>query len=233
MSQTLHLYSLQKTDLQIDQINLRLAEIDKILQSDKKVIDAQTKLAAAINKTKNAKRSLGLIEDEVQANKIKQETNEASLYSGRIHNPKELQDLQKDIETRKRNIQNLEEKQLEAMISLEEIEKEKLAGEEKLKKVQIAAIEQKASLVGEKDLLIKNKNNFENERGAILASITSENLQIYQRLRQQKKGIAVSTVDDNACASCGSDLRPEEIQLAQSPNHLYFCVSCGRVLFIG
>jgi uncharacterized protein len=233
MSQALHLYSLQKTDLQIDKINLRLNEIDKILKSDKRVIDAQNNLDSVMERLKLSKRNLTLIEDEVQANKIKQETNESSLYGGRIHNPKELQDLQKDIEARKKNLLHLEEKQLESMISLEEIEKEKSTADDALIQAQIMVIQQKAALSGEKELLLKNKANLENEKSAISTSISSENIQIYQKLRQQKKGIAVSSVDDDACASCGSDLRPEEIQFAKSPNQLYFCLSCGRILFIG
>ncbi|MCE1255624.1 MAG: hypothetical protein LWX83_18995, partial [Anaerolineae bacterium] len=101
MSQSLHLFSLQKIDSQIDRIDARLLEIEKILQTDRNVLEAQKKLDAALSKQKTAQRDLNLIEDEVQTNKIKQETNESSLYGGKIRNPKELQDLQKDIETRK------------------------------------------------------------------------------------------------------------------------------------
>ena len=233
MSQSLHLFTLQKADLQIDRINQRLAEIEKILKSDKKVIQAQAILDAVSEKIRIARRNLSLIEDEVQANKIKQETNESSLYGGRIHNPKELQDLQKDIETRKKHIKQLEEKQLDAMIAIEELEKEKLEGEKDLQKAQIQAVEQKASFAGEKSQLLKNKANIDSERSAVIASISQENLQIYQHLRQQKKGIAVSAVEDGACASCGSDLRPEEFQKVKSSTLLYFCISCGRILFIG
>ena len=233
MSQSLHLFSLQKNDLQIDRINSRLSEIDKILKSDKRVSAAQDKLDAILERLKIAKRELSLVEDEVKSNKIKQETNESSLYGGRIHNPKELQDLQKDIEIRKKNLQHLEEKQLEAMILLEDTEKEKVAGESGLKQAQMDLVQQQAAFLGEKEILFKNKMNLESEKSAISASISPENLVIYQRLRQQKKGIAVSNVEDDACASCGSDLRPEEIQIAKAPNQLYFCLSCGRILFIG
>jgi predicted nucleic acid-binding Zn-ribbon protein len=233
MSQSLHLFSLQKADLQIDKINSRLSEIEKILQSDRKVMVAQKKLDEINDKNKNARITLGLIEDEVKTNKIKQETNEASLYGGRIHNPKELQDLQKDIETRKKNIQQLEEKQLDAMIFLEEAEKEKLLGEDNLRQVQALVVEQKATLAGERDILLKNKANIESERGAILGNITNDNLLVYQKLRQQKKGIAVSSIEEDSCSSCGSDLRPEELQMVRSSNQLYYCVSCGRILTIG
>jgi predicted nucleic acid-binding Zn-ribbon protein len=233
MSQSLHLYSLQKADLQIDRINSRLSEIEKILQTDKKVIAAQKKLDEINEKNKSARINLGLIEDEVKTNKIKQETNEAALYGGRIHNPKELQDLQKDIDTRKKNLQHLEEKQLDAMILLEEVEKEKSLGEDQLKQAQIMAVEQKATLVGERETLLKTMANIENERGAISASITPDYLQTYQKLRLQKKGIAVSSVEDDACSSCGADLRPEELQQVRSSSQLYFCVSCGRILIIG
>jgi len=227
------MFSLQKTDLQIDRINIRLAEIDKILQSDKRVQNAQNKLNEILERTKNARIKLSLVEDEVQSNKIKQETNESALYSGRIHNPKELQDLQKDIETRKKNLQHLEEKQLDAMIALDDMEKEKLAGDQDVKNAQIKTIEQKASVAGEREILIKNKANFESERLAILASISPENIQTYQRLRLQKKGLAVSAVEGESCTSCGADLRPEEIQMVKSSTQLYSCISCGRVLFIG
>jgi uncharacterized protein len=234
MGQSLHLFSLQKTDLQIDKINARILEIDKILATDKRVILAKNEIDNILTRLKKAKLDLSLVEEEVQSNKIKQETNEASLYGGRIHNPKELQDLQKDIDLRKANLAHLEEKQLESMISVDDIEKEKSRAEENLKIVQIEVIQQQASLAGEKETLIKNKSNFESERKAITVSVSPENLSTYDRLRQQKKGIAVTAVEDNACASCGSDLRPEEVQLANKfPNQLYFCQSCGRILFIG
>ena len=233
MSQTTHLYSLQKTDLQIDRINARILEIEKILQSDKRILEAQNTINAISLRQNAAKRELSLIEDEVQSNKIKQETNESSLYSGRIHNPKELQDLQKDIEVRKKNLLHLEEKQLEAMIHLEEIEKEKSTADDLLKQAQINVVQQQASLAGEKEILIKNKSNLESEKKAISASINPDNMTVYLRLRQQKKGIAVSIVEEEACSSCGSDLRPEEIQMAKSQTQLYFCLSCGRILIIG
>lgn len=233
MSQSLHLNSMQKTDTQIDRIDHRLLEIEKILQSDKRVLDAQKKLDAVNERLKSAKKDLGIIEDEVKSNKIKQETNEASLYGGKIHNPKELQDLQKDIEIRKKNLQQLEEKQLDAMIIIEEIENEIETSEKKLQQAQMDVLQQQASLAGEKDTLLKNKANFESEKKAISVSVAPENLVTYQKLRQQKKGIAVTCVEDNACASCGAVLRPEEVQLAKSPNQLYFCQSCGRILFIG
>jgi uncharacterized protein len=233
MSQSLHLFSLQKIDTQIDRIVLRLNEIEKILRTDKKVIEAQKCLDTVSEKYENAKRVLRLVEDEVQTNKIKQETSEAALYGGRIHNPKELQDIQKEIETRKKLLSNLEEKQLEAMINLEEIEAEKKACEGSLNEAQASAIQQKASLAGERDLLLKNKNNLENEKSAISTSISGDNIEIYNRLRQQKKGLAVSAIEDAACACCGSDLRPEEMQLAYSKNNLYYCNSCGRILFVG
>ena len=233
MSQSLHLFSLQKNDLQIDRINARLNEIEKILQSDQSVIEAQNKLNNINEKYKNAKRALGLIEDEVQANKIKQENSESSLYGGRIHNPKELQDIQKEIDTRKKLLNNLEEKQLEAMITVEEIEKEKGQGENELSLAQSAVIQQKASLTGERNTLLKSKSNLEKEKEGITASLNPNSLQIYSQLRKQKKGLAVSKVEDNACASCGSDLRPEEIQLVKSSSQLYFCISCGRILFMG
>ena len=62
-------------------------------------------------------------EAEVEKQRIKIEQTEASLYGGHVHNPKELQDLQKDVASLKRHLETLEERQLEAMLVVETIRK--------------------------------------------------------------------------------------------------------------
>jgi uncharacterized protein len=50
------------------------------------------------------------------------QTSEASLYGGKIRNPKELQDLQVEIAALKRRTATLEDEQLEAMLAVEDAE---------------------------------------------------------------------------------------------------------------
>src|SRR5687768_18403957 len=78
----------------------------------------------AERKHHEAERALKLSEAEVEKQSIKIEQTESSLYGGRVHNPKELQDLQKDVASLKRHLSTLEERELEAMLVAETTEKD-------------------------------------------------------------------------------------------------------------
>jgi hypothetical protein len=69
------------------------------------------------------------------------------------------------------------------------------------------------------------------ERGATLAPIETSMIQIYENLRQQKKGVAIAEVSDNSCASCGATVTASLVQNARSQKQLAHCPSCGRILY--
>src|SRR5512147_2976255 len=136
MSAALGLYRLQQVDSQIDQIQARLKTIQQTLENDVTLRAANESLTSADDKHKEAERALALSEAEVEKQRIKIQQTEASLYGGKVHNPKELQDLQKDIVSLKRHLETLEERELEAMLSAEDIEKELQAAKTELARVQ-------------------------------------------------------------------------------------------------
>ena len=72
--------------------------------------------------------------------------------------------------------------------------------------------------------------SFVQEREAALAPIEIPLLSSYEDLRKQKRGVAVSEVEDGACASCGTTLNAALQQNARSQK-LAYCPSCGRILF--
>jgi predicted nucleic acid-binding Zn-ribbon protein len=119
MSAALGLYRLQQVDSQIDQAQARLKAIQQILENDAELRDARERLAISEQSYQDAERMLKQSEAEVekQTNKIQQA--EASLYGGHVHNPKELQDLEKDVASLKRHLMTLEERQLDAMLAVE------------------------------------------------------------------------------------------------------------------
>jgi predicted nucleic acid-binding Zn-ribbon protein len=233
MNQAFHLARLQKVDLQIDHLNTRLKEIDRLLKENSTVREAEKSVSDAESEVTKWHRLLKNAEDEVEAQRIKIETNESSLYGGKIHNPKELQDLQNDIASLKRHLSSLEDEQLNAMLALEDREAvlKKAAGN--LNAVQAQFISQNADLAGERAKINENLQRLLGEREAVLKPLTEESIAIYRHLREQKRGIAVALAEDGACTACGSELRPEEMQSARSPNTIVYCASCGRILYSG
>lgn len=233
MSQVFHLFQLQKIDTQIDQIEARLAVIDHILASNEVLSQARQKFEDSNRSLKDLQFQLSRAEDSVQAQRIKIETSESTLYGGKIHNPKELTDLQHEIASLKRHLITLEDHQLELMLSIENAELLHKKVLKDLNQVEAETAQQSSGLIGERSTLLKNKERLGLEREAVIPQISGSNLEEYLRLRSQKHGLAVCYIEDNSCLGCGSTLRPAERQAARSPSLIVHCSSCGRILYAG
>ena len=233
MSQPFKLYRLQQFDSQIDQMRIKLHETEAALSNNTRVQQAEAARIEKDQALKIARKALRTIEEEVKMIQIKMEQTVSTLYSGKVHNPKELQDLQKENAALKRHISALEDHQLEEMLAVDEAEKNYKQSMTVLEETKQIDSNQKAGMTKIKVNQIKELEQMEIERQATASTISVEDLQVYDQVRKQKRGIAVSKVTDNACSSCGSTLTPSQIQSASSPNQLYRCSFCGRILYTG
>ena len=231
MSAALGLYRLQQVDSQIDQIQARLQIIQQTLDNDVALRGATEAFAAAEEKHRQAEWALKLTETDVEKQRIKIEQTESSLYGGRVQNPKELQDLQMDVASLKRHLQTLEERELEAMIAVEDAEKDLQTAKTTLEQVQSNVKTQNKDLTKESETLRKNLERLSSERQAVVTDIATKTLGIYDQLRKQKRGLAITTIADNSCEACGSTLTPSQQQTARSTNQLFHCPTCGRILY--
>jgi len=231
MSAALGLYRLQQVDSQIDQIQARLKAIQQTLENDVVLRAAKEGLAMAESKNKDSERTLKLSEVEVEKQRIKLQQTEASLYGGKVQNPKELQDLQKDVVSLKRHLETLEERQLEAMLAVEETEKDLQIAKTDLERVLSNLKEQNRDLTTESDALRKDLERLNSERQAVVTDIAGQALTVYDQLRRQKRGLAITTIEDNSCEACGTTLTLSQQQTARSTTQLFHCPTCGRILY--
>jgi predicted nucleic acid-binding Zn-ribbon protein len=231
MSAALALYRLQQVDSQIDQIQARLRAIQQTLENDAALRAANESFAVAQGKHRDAERALKLSETEVEKQQTKIQQTEASLYGGKVQNPKELQDLQKDVASLKRHLETLEERELEAMIAVETAERELQTAKIDLESVQSNLKEQNKDLAQESEMLRKNLEHLHAERQAVVTDIANPALSAYDQLRKQKRGLAITTIADNACEACGTTLTQSQQQTARSASQLFHCPTCGRILY--
>jgi predicted nucleic acid-binding Zn-ribbon protein len=231
MSAAMGLYRLQQVDTQIDGILARQKWIQDTLQNDVSLRTTTQAFSLADNQHKDATRILKQTEAEVEKQRIKIEQTEASLYSGRVQNPKELQDLQKDIASLKKHLGTLEERELEAMVIVETAENELQTTKAALEQTQASLNEQYRDLNKENEALTKDLERLEHERNAILSDLVSSAVSTYDQIRKQRRGIAVTTISDSACAACGTTLTLSLQQSARSATQLFNCPTCGRILY--
>lgn len=233
MSQSFHLFQLQKIDTQYDKIVRRLEEIERAIARDPALISAAQALQESTAAELKAQHRLREVEENVRAKRIKMEQSEGSLYGGKIRVPKELQDLQTEISSLKKQISLLEDQQLDAMVALESAQQTLSLAKDKHAQAQALTTAQNASLSGERSELIRSRERLDLERNAVTAQIASINLEHYQALRRQKHGVAVTGVDSNSCAVCGGSMTMAEWQAARSPTTIAHCPTCGRILYAG
>lgn len=231
MSAALGLYRLQQVDSQIDHARARLKAIQQTLDNDEELRASMERFTTAEKRLDEAERLLKQSELEVEKQRIKIQQAEASLYGGLVHNPKELQDLQKDVASLKRHLETLEEREFEAMETAENAERELKTGQADLDRVKASRGEQFRHLTEESNLLNRDLERFSSERLAVMQDLANQALLAYEALRKQRRGIAVTTINDSSCSACGTTLTASQQQSARSTSQLFYCPSCGRILY--
>ena len=233
MSRPFQLYHLQQLDTQLDGIHARLKEIESALADDSEVNLGREQAAQVNADLLQARQNLRNAEFETQQQRIKIEQTEATLYGGKVHNPKELKDLEDEAAALKRHLSVLEDRQLESMLVEEEAAKCHSTSLVELEAVLARHQRRLGELNLEKEKLEKDLKRSEDERRVAAGAIPAEDLSVYEQLRQKRRGLAVAKVTDRACAACGSTLNAVLLNAARSPNTLNMCDHCGRILYLG
>jgi len=231
MSRPFFLYSLQKIDSKLDQHQNRIREIEAVLSNNAKMIRAEGKAQRTEIDLDKARKSLRNAEIKVKDQRLKIEQNESTLYSGKVRNPKELQDLQSEVAALKRFLEILEDRQLEAMLHLDEMENRHNSAIKVLDQVRSETKTLHGDLISEKANINNDIQMLEVERRSCLPDIIPNDLQIYDRLRKTHSGVAVAKVNDRSCSACGATLNAAAHQAARSPSQITHCETCDRVLY--
>ncbi|HCU56731.1 MAG TPA: hypothetical protein DF984_00625, partial [Anaerolineaceae bacterium] len=201
------------------------------LSDDRRVKAAQKKLDLAKTNSQTRQAALKQIENSVEDQRLKRKLNQASLFGGKVKNPKVLQDLQMESEALARYISKLEDEQLEAMIASEAANEALNEAEKAFQQAKATTIEENASLLGEKTKLEDTLERLLREKEAVLQPIPPASLKMYENLRKTKRGTAIAAISDGGCSSCGQNLTPADLQSIRAANEIVFCPSCGRILF--
>lgn len=231
MSTALLLYRLQQIDSRLSQVITRLSAIHSMLENNAELQAARQRLESAQREQHEAEKTLKTAEYEAATVRVKLEQVESSLYSGKIKNPKELQDLQNEIAALKRHLGALEDNQLEAMMAVEAANAKLETSQKELGVTQGKVISENATLQTEQISLQKEADNLNAQRLAVLPAINADTLGLYDSLRQKRSGLAVSVVIESSCDTCGASLTPGYAQSVRTSAQLVHCPMCGRILY--
>lgn len=225
------LFQLQETDSHLDRHRERLESIEVELADDSALQQARRRLEQAQESFNEQQRALEKARQAVRSQREKIQQEEKRLYSGKVTNPRELSDLQREVEALKRHLDTLEERQIEAMLAVDQAEETLRKAEKTLKAVEHEYQQRNQSLAEERDELQRHIEELLLSRANLCAEITPKDIKTYEALRAQKNGVAVSQVQEESCSACGSTLISATLQKARSHQNLTQCDTCGRILY--
>ncbi len=230
MSVPRQLYHLQEIDLQIETDEQALGRLVSQLGESQRVIKARDELTSTQQHLEGLKKQQHSTEWEIDDLTTKVVAEEKKLYNGRITNPKELSNLQHEIDTEKAKRSKLEDKALEIMEQVELAEASLASKDSELKRLEAEWREQQQQLATNIEQLKATLSDLRHKRQQLSAQIDPQTVEFYQELRK-KKGIAVARVEQGICRGCQISLPATELQRARAGNVVQ-CSSCARILFL-
>lgn len=224
------LYQLQEVDLEIESNEQSLKQMVSQLGESQAVVRAQTKLASEQQRLDELRHQQRSAEWEVDDLVGKITAAEEQLYSGRIKNPKELTNLQHEVNMLKTRRDQLENSALEIMDQVEVAEASAATASGEFKKLEAEWRNQQQQLSADIEKLKSKLSDLRHKRQLLSAEIDPQVTEVYDKLRKQK-GQAIAKVEQGICRGCRISLSFSELQQARSGD-LVHCSSCGRILFL-
>ncbi len=232
MSRAEKLYHLQNIDLEIDEKSRRLKEVKARLRGNEQLQRARQALQDGEKKLSRQRTKLRDQELEMQSLTHKITSVEDRLYSGRIKNPKELANLQGEVQYLKRRKGELEDQVLEMMIEVEDSEASVGEQRERLARLEEEWRETQARLSAEQEELVNRLSQLKANRTKLHRSIEAGDLALYEDLRHRKGGRAVALLEGGLCQACRVTLPTTKVQQVRQGEGLTFCGSCERILYV-
>ncbi|MAT07531.1 MAG: hypothetical protein CL707_00240 [Chloroflexi bacterium] len=226
------IFDLQMADLHISDIQSEIADITVKLSSDGDLLTINSRLEKineALDIKESDKKSKERIITDLE-NKITE--LQGLLYDGVITNEKELQALEEQKVYATGELSSREDDLLELMIEIEKLvdsrDKHRFAVDKLMEKKSSDLIHLSAK---QKDLTA-TLDKKQSERETLVFNVPPDILALYEKLKKNKAGQAVSKLEGRLCGVCRVELPVKELQDAKAGVRLVQCNSCRRIIYV-
>ncbi len=225
------LVQLQALDRAIDSITEQKNAIPQEIARQTKALKEREQASLAIKKDIEALQRARK-QDELEAESKNTELKKFQAQLFEVKTNKEYQAMQAEISDRKAHKAKAEDSVLQKMMAEDEKKKDLAAAMEAFKafEKEFKALEQSlnANLAElEKELAAKME-----ERTAAAQKVEAKSLGIYDRIRKNEDGVALSQITNSTCGECHMSLRPQITIELTKQDHIVFCDSCSRILYL-
>lgn len=231
------LLDLQQVDVAIDRLGALQKELPEQQELDRltaerdaaRTVSAQAELAFGA-----VSREFTKVEAEVTAIAEKIDQESKRLYGGTVSSPKELTNIQAELDALRKRKTQLEDRLLEHMESRESAEALLNQSKEAASTLEAAVTTATAARDDSSTHIELDLAEALEQREKIVPTIPEEALEIYTDIRPKREGgVAVSILEGGVCRGCMVSLSPVALDsIRRSDEPLVRCENCRRLLII-
>ncbi|MBM3675138.1 MAG: hypothetical protein FJW88_09325 [Actinobacteria bacterium] len=226
----------QEHDTAADHLRHRRAtlhERDTLAEAEAELAGLAAPLADAVARRDDVERAVLRLEDEVASAVAKASEVDKVMYSGTISSPKELQNMQAEIEQLQRYQRTLEDRELELMERQEALGAEVTELERRCTAATATAATARAAL-GQQEAAIDAELAVEaSARAAAAGNLPADLLALYGRCRERARGIGAARLVGHTCQGCRLTIPATEVDRIRRTGadaEVAHCDNCGAIL---
>ena len=229
MSGARDLARLQDVDSRIAALRADIDGTEAQVRRDPELERARVAAAEAEQERRRREQEASAAETEMNALAARVRTLDRRLYGGSVHNPQELVEMQRELETLRARARESEERAIALLEDAETSasdERSRIAGLEAEEERRAASLEPLRERVAG---LTAQLENAIAERESVVAALDPGAVALYARVAQRRRP-AVAGLAGDSCGGCHLPLSNEERRLVRAGAQIVQCSNCDRIL---
>jgi predicted nucleic acid-binding Zn-ribbon protein len=225
-----NLIALQDIEIKITSLQKQVADIPNVIQNFENELrinrEEYERRVARSKELANRRRAL---EGDVDLSRSKLSRLKDQLMA--VKTNKEYTAMLHEIQTAEEQIRGEEDKILEIMEEMEDMEKDLKGAEQEMNK-KSAELQESIRKANESAPQMEAElEKLRQDRSQVESQISAELLSRYHRIAHARKGIALAEAKDELCSACHVRIRPQMYAELLRTDNIYACDSCSRILF--
>lgn len=225
------LHEVQQCDLEIAERQKALSALDSGEELNGNIASIEEELAQIRQQREQAEAQNLDYELELKTLQEKRERFQKQLYSGSVSNPRQLSDLQGEVDMLGREIGKIEDEMLELLELLESTGASITQKEAQLAELKEQLAKVRSDSASTEDRLKGEISELETQRRESAAKIDPPLLRRYEQIRVRAGNVGIVNITGSMCPACRIALPSETIKEAKAGRVGLTCDNCGRLLY--
>lgn len=229
------LLQLQSEDSSLDRGRRRLQQLPeraRLERLEQQLEEVSSDVAVAARNRDDVARVQDRLEGEISVLEEKLQREQQRMYSGQVANPKELSNLQAEVEMLSRRRSGLEDELLESMVARDAAVStlQSLSSEREELAISVSELGSDVGRLSgeiESDLAAHQR-----ARDELRSGLPEDLVALYEKIRSAKGGVGAAALERDTCQGCHTKLPAREVERLRAEGGLQRCDNCRRILVV-